>query len=307
MIKGGYILQPRIIEGSDTMRMPPVTREIWLHVLRNVNHKDFNNIPRGSGFFQYSEIQNSLSWYVGYRKEVYSKSQIAKSLRRLNESNMIETTKEIRGVIISVCNYDYYQDPKNYEGNNEGNAMETRKPQYGSTINKNVKNEENVDNVKNEEKKKIKTLLSQVDESTVDHTDLEYYQIAFAFWQLIKANLTELDISIVGIENAEYKSWVNPIRLLMQTDKRTIEEIREVFNFLKDDDFWKEQIRSTAKLRKKNKDNIKYFEVLLIKSRNEKRRKVASESSKSGVSNDYKQSILNRLRNPVSTEEVPEN
>ena len=61
------------------------------------------------------------------------------------------------------------------------------------------------------------------------------------------------------LEEAKYENWVNPIRLLIETDKRNIDEIREVFTFIKNDDFWKEQIRSTDKLRKKNKDGIPYY------------------------------------------------
>ena len=149
MIKGGYILQPRIIDDSDVMSMPPVTREIWYYILRNVNHNEYKGIDRGCGFFQYNEIQNALCWYVGYRKEMYSKSQIAKSLRRLSESNMIETTKEIRGILVTVCKYAFYQDPKNYEGNDEETTKETRRKSGGHTINKNVKNDNNEKNEKN--------------------------------------------------------------------------------------------------------------------------------------------------------------
>ena len=44
--------------------------------------------------------------------------------------------------MIKVLNYSVYQDPKNYEGNNEGNSSGLRKQRSGSTIYKNVyKNE----------------------------------------------------------------------------------------------------------------------------------------------------------------------
>jgi len=134
LIKGGYILQPRAIEYSGAMKFPPGTREIWLYIIRRVQHKPFNKLKRGEGFFEYSKIQEALSWYIGYRRMVYSKTQVAKSLRRLREGNMIETTKATHGIVIKVCNYDYWQNPKHYEGNgeghDEGNTKATGRLQY---------------------------------------------------------------------------------------------------------------------------------------------------------------------------------
>jgi len=143
MINGGYILQPRIFGESDASKMPPVTRELWFYLLRRVNHKDNGKYKRGHGFFCLNDIQQDLSWHVGYRKEVYSKPQLTKSLRRLRDDNMIATTKATRGVYVTICNYGYYQDPKNYEGNDEGSTKETRRKSSGHTKNKNVKNEKN--------------------------------------------------------------------------------------------------------------------------------------------------------------------
>jgi hypothetical protein len=145
MIRGGYILQPRTIDNSETAQFPPVTRELWAYLLRNVNHakNERLNIDRGQGFFRLSDIQDDLKWFSGYRKNTYSKPQLTKSLRRLRESLMIETAKETRGLLITICNYDYYQNPENYEGNDERNAKEMRKKSKGHTINKNDKNDKN--------------------------------------------------------------------------------------------------------------------------------------------------------------------
>jgi hypothetical protein len=106
-----------------------------------VNHADSGKYKRGQGFFSFSDIQNDLCWYAGYRKMVYSKPQITKSLRKLNERNMTATTKATRGLIITIRNYNEYQDPKNYEGNDEVQAKEQRRKSSGHTKNKNVKNE----------------------------------------------------------------------------------------------------------------------------------------------------------------------
>lgn len=128
-IKGGYILQPRILDKSNIMKSPPIVRELWFYLLRKVNWKD-GKLPRGTGFFQFEDIQNDLCWYVGFRKMKYSKPQISKALRRICEENMTETMKATRGVIITVLNYNHYQEPKNYEGNDEETTKETDGQHY---------------------------------------------------------------------------------------------------------------------------------------------------------------------------------
>ena len=140
-IKGGYILQPRVIDESDIIHEPPVVRELWLYLLRKVNHRNIGKFKRGSGFFSLEDISNDLHWFVGFRKMKYSKPQLTKSLRRLRERNMIATMKATRGVFVTICKYDYYQDPKNYEGNDEEITKETRRQRGGITKNKNEKNE----------------------------------------------------------------------------------------------------------------------------------------------------------------------
>jgi len=143
-IKKGYIIVARKLWDSNIKHKPPHFRELWIWLLGKVNHKDnyCDNIliKRGQTLTSIKEIQEELSWYVGYRKQKYKKYQIAKGIRRLCEENMIVTTKATRGLFITVCNYDYYQSPKNYEGNSEGNTKATRRQQESSTRNKNDKN-----------------------------------------------------------------------------------------------------------------------------------------------------------------------
>lgn len=143
-IPGGYILQPRAWDESDAAHFPPVLREVWFWLLRNVSHKDHKSCKRGEGFFTLKDMQDGLSWSVGYRRETYSKPQLTKSLRRLREEHMIETTKATRGIRVTINNYERYQNPENYESNNEGNAKATRRQREGHTIDKNVKNVKNV-------------------------------------------------------------------------------------------------------------------------------------------------------------------
>jgi hypothetical protein len=90
-----------------------------------------------------SEIMEALSWSVGYRKMTYSKTQVAKALRRLCEDSLLTTAKTTRGLIVTVCNYSYYQNPKNYEDYNEESTKTQRRPRGDHTINKNEEERKN--------------------------------------------------------------------------------------------------------------------------------------------------------------------
>jgi hypothetical protein len=127
-IKGGYLIIPRIMYREwDIMKSPPVDRELFMYCLANVMFKDYGNLKRGQGYFQMKKIQEDLCWYVGYRRLMYSKDQLTKALRRLKKLGMTTTTKATRGVLITICNYDYYQDTINYEGISEGNENYLRR------------------------------------------------------------------------------------------------------------------------------------------------------------------------------------
>jgi hypothetical protein len=161
MISGGYILQPRIIDESELIHEPPVVRELWLYLLRKVNYKDNGKFKRGSGFFSLDDISDDLHWYIGFRRMKYSKPQLTKTLRKLRERNMIATTKATRGIFVTICKYDYYQDSKNYEGNDEEITKELRKNFGGHTKNKKVKEEK-----ENKESKEELTPTTVVVEKT---------------------------------------------------------------------------------------------------------------------------------------------
>jgi hypothetical protein len=144
VIPGGYFIKARKIKDSDIAHCAPVVREVWDWLLMECNHKPGNGINRGQCVRRLVDIQEGLHWYVGYRKMMYSKTQCESALNTLRKMLMITTTKTTRGMLITVCNYDTYQNPKNYEDNNEDNKKTTRRQQPSDTINKNDKNDKNV-------------------------------------------------------------------------------------------------------------------------------------------------------------------
>jgi len=160
MINGGYILQPRIIQESDISVAPPYVREIWSYLLREANCQDNkysgHEIKRGQLFRSYDDIKEGTKWFIGWRKMTYNENQTKKAMKFLRDTQRITTTKELGGVMITVCKYDYYQSPKNYERTTKAPKDGTiKEPLKNQPLPDNNKNNKNEDNDKNEKKKEI--------------------------------------------------------------------------------------------------------------------------------------------------------
>lgn len=149
MISGGYFIKARCIVNSWIAHSAPIDREVWDYLLREANYEekkyDGYILKRGQLFRSYKEIREALHWKVGCCKKFYSVSAMKHCMKRLMNALMIELAKEPRGNVITVCNYDYFQDPNNYVGtserSNEGTSNEPVMNQECAAINKKVKKE----------------------------------------------------------------------------------------------------------------------------------------------------------------------
>lgn len=155
-IKGGYIIQPRVIQESDISVAPPYVREIWAYLIREANSCDnkYNGheIKRGQLFRSYNDIKEGTKWYVGWRKMTYHENHMKKAMKFLRDTERITSMKEPGGVLITICKYDYYQDPKNYERPKESTKEGTiAEPELNQTLPYNNKNNKNDKNNKNKE------------------------------------------------------------------------------------------------------------------------------------------------------------
>lgn len=136
----GYILLSRKIINSPIIDKPPEYLKVWIYLLAKANFTEANNLKRGQGFVTFSELQELLSYNVGYRKEKPSRNKIwtiVEWLRNTHEADneadtnlpMIETTKVTHGLIYNIVKYDVYQSPDLYERDGESNNEKTTKQQ----------------------------------------------------------------------------------------------------------------------------------------------------------------------------------
>lgn len=176
LIKGGYIIQPRCIQESWISHAAPVVRETWLYLLRRANHKDKKYdgfvVKRGQVFLSFNDIRDALKWSKGCATERYTVNQMKHTMKLLRTHLMIELSSQPRGNLITICKYDFYQNPKNYESTSEStNESTSGQPVVNQTspaINKNDNNE------KNDELKDIPILVG--DETVFPSPEEPFYK-----------------------------------------------------------------------------------------------------------------------------------
>lgn len=116
--------------------------------------------------------------------------------------------------------------------------------------------------VKESKEKKTKTfLMSEANASNISEKNKGYFEIAKSFYSLFELNAEKLGVKWAQLEKAKAETFIDPIRLLVESDNRTIDDIRHVWTFLSKDEFWRPNIQSTKKLREK-------FDQLITKAKN---------------------------------------
>lgn len=144
-IPGGYVLLSRKIIESEVWNKPPLYIKVWLYILAQARYREHKNLQRGEFVTSYNEIAEACSYKVGYRKMKPKKDDIRRviewlrlpkmatcdahtnthtndTMKTTTNTTMITTTKVTQGLLIKVCNYNVYQDPKNYEQHSEDHS-----------------------------------------------------------------------------------------------------------------------------------------------------------------------------------------
>lgn len=258
LIPGGCILLARKVIESEIWEKPPLYLKVWIFLLTTAQHSNYKSLKRGQVSTSIPEIIEGVKWKVGARVERPTKDQVfqvleflrgkaMKSKRSPDEDNlkatMITTTKATHSLLVTIDNYNVYQDFKSYESNDEGNdetgAKATRKQRQPSNINKNVKNEKNV---------KDKKTSSRQSKSYAE--DDSYYLMAVYFYEKLMSYVEKIGKAHL-IRNSNMQKWADDFRKIIEIDERPKQEVGEVINWALADSFWQQNILSPDKLRKK--------------------------------------------------------
>ncbi len=146
--KGAFQVSRSLFD-SDIWFKPPEYLKIWIYLIGKANHKAKKYkgfyCERGQYFCDYKELKEQLTYKAGYREIKPNENLMKDIMKHLRHTLRITTMKQPRGILITIVNYDKYQDLKNYESSNEAtNETPTHPPhilQNPLSINKNGKNE----------------------------------------------------------------------------------------------------------------------------------------------------------------------
>jgi hypothetical protein len=127
-ISGGYVILARKTFDSDIMNQPPLYFKLWAWMLDRANWKDREKLKRGQFVATGPEMQEAMSWMKGCCKKKPSKDEIRSAYEAFTKAAMITTAKTTRGMIVTICNYDLYQNPANYEARSEAHGETSMKP-----------------------------------------------------------------------------------------------------------------------------------------------------------------------------------
>lgn len=210
---------------------------LWIHLLLKANHYDYEEMLGAKPIIckpgQFTTGRKQLSLETGI-----SESKIERILTYFEKiEQQIEQRKTSTNRLVSIRNWSDYQESEQ-QIEQQVNNDRTTSEQRPNTLQE-----------YKEEKKYKKILLSEIKISDLNENQIEYFEIAKSFFELFKKNLTDAGASLVNLEKAK-ASWIDDIRLIIEKDHYYVDDLRAVFKLLQTDDFWKQNILSTATLRK---------------------------------------------------------
>lgn len=229
---GAFIISRSLFE-SEIWFKPHEYLKIWLYLIGKANHKGRKYggyfCDRGQYFCDCEELRNQLKYYIGYRKRTYNDSYMKTLVKYLRDSHMITTLKQPRGLLITITNYDSYQNLTNYEkssGESNERTMEAPEELKGITsINKNYKNEKNDKN-----------------SNTIFSEDSDEIRLAGLLYHFLLDRHS-------GHLKPDIQDWALHIHEMITEDKRDVEDIAFIIEWCQSNDFWKNKVISTEKLR----------------------------------------------------------
>jgi len=119
-IDGGFVILARKMLTSGIMKKPHLHLSLWVWMLLQASHKDHGSLKRGQFFTSIEKMREAMSYKIGYRKVIPTRKQIRVAYESLIKGTMIDTTKGTQGMLVTILNYDKYQNPVAYERHGEG-------------------------------------------------------------------------------------------------------------------------------------------------------------------------------------------
>lgn len=164
----------RSIIDSEIWSKPSDWLKIWLHILMNVNYWDTNDFKRWENFFRYDIIALDCRCSI---------NTVNKCIKYLKVAEQIQNRKTTRGAIITVINYDKYQDLSNY-----GRTEEEQKKNKGRISTDTIKEESKEDKkINNKTSKEVSTEVEVYWREDINDMQSIIKQTIESNWMIYKA------------------------------------------------------------------------------------------------------------------------
>lgn len=188
-VDGGCILLARQTLLSEIWNKPPAYFKIFFYILAKVNHTNTKSFPRGTGLFNFKQIQ--IPGVTRY--QIYEFLRWAKTLSSTDSPTLITTQKTTRGIIVKVNNYNIYQDWETYYPQHRNQHEKQHTPNTISINNKDIYS----NNIYN-----ISSSSTQKSENKIDDDEREILKNYVKRNKLAKTNLRGYVKKI--IDNGDY-------------------------------------------------------------------------------------------------------
>ncbi|MBU5342319.1 replication protein [Caldifermentibacillus hisashii] len=226
----------------------PYLLKLWVYCLLKATHKEHKQIVGKQmvelqpGQFVTGRFILAEEYNKGAKpKDIVSDRTLWRWLKFLEECEFLSIKPTTKYSVVTINNWDKYQE--------NVQQMSSKCPanvQQMST-NKNVKN------VKNNNTRK-----------QVYEDDSIYIMLAKYFVEQIKQNNP-------NFKEPNYQKWADDIRLMIERDNRTEEQIKYLMKWVQQDDFEMANVLSPSKLRKR-------FDQLVLKVKAQKQKNKAEHS-----------------------------
>lgn len=228
MSSDGYIKLYRSIKKNFVWKDKPFTKgQAWIDLLMDARFDNGGYFKRGIWIplerGQIGKAETTLADEWGW-----SRGKVRRFLESLKTERMVTLKQDNKTTIITICNYDIFQGKENIDGTPNSTADDT--PNGHQTDTKRTQ--------RNKEKNGNKENKNTFSEDSTE------YRIANFLYHHIKQNNP-------NFKEPNLKNWSKDADLLIRVDKRDVEEVKRLIEWVQSDDFWKSNILSVSKLRKK--------------------------------------------------------
>jgi hypothetical protein len=230
---------------------PLTRREAWETILLSVNYQPSKTLIKGH-VYECQTGQSLLSLESWAKKFVWSIQQVRTFFKLLENDGMIKIEGLQYTTRLTVCNWDTYQGSLTDQKQTDNTPITDGQQAANRPLTTIKEREEREERKERKERKEDyrKRILSEINISDFPSLNDEYLKAAKAFQDLFRKNLLEAGASSSNVDKAK-GTWIDDIRLIIETDKYSLNDLRTVFDFLQTNNFWKKNILSTSKLREK--------------------------------------------------------